>query len=105
MFGIKTNWEKKDYRIPETIVFHLDQDVFSLQSEYLSIWKLSKVGIELDLIVSDFDNPSNKLSDNLEGAYIDLDYKNLVHSEEWEWEKKLEEFRRLEVILKKEGII
>lgn len=105
MFGIKTNWKEKDYRIPENVVFHLNQEVLSLQSEYLCIWKLSKVGVEFDLVVSDFENPSDKLSDNLEGEYIDLDYQNLVDSEEREWQIKLEEFRRLEIILKKEGII
>lgn len=105
MIGIKTNWKKQEYRIPETILLSLNQDVLSFQSEYLSIWKIAKVGIEFELIVSDFDEPSDRSSENHNGSYVDLDYHHLVHSEEWEWQKKLEEFRRLETILKKEGII
>ncbi|MFZ4263762.1 hypothetical protein ACFRAE_17125 [Sphingobacterium sp. HJSM2_6] len=105
MFGIKINWQKKEYKISEPILLSLNQDVLGFQSENLCVWKVAEVGIEFDLIVSDFDKTSDRVSENPEGSYIDLSYKELVHNEEWEWEKKIEEFKRLEIILRKEGKI
>jgi len=37
--------------------------------------------------------------------FSDLEYQKLIQNEEWQMQKRLEEFRRLEAILKEEGII
>ncbi len=105
MIGVKTNWKDQEYRIPGDILLSLNQDTLILQSEYLSIWKTAEEETEFEFTISDFDRATGEILENLNFSHVDVDYQKLVEDEEWQLQKRLEEFRRLEAILKKEGLI
>ena len=105
MIGITTKWKGRNYRIPGDIILSLNQNVLILQSEYLSLWKIAKVGTEFKFAVSHFNKPTDLVSENPHFTDVDLEYQKLVEDESWQLQMRLEEFRRLEAILKREGVI
>ncbi|WP_380881699.1 hypothetical protein [Sphingobacterium griseoflavum] len=100
-----TNWDGQEYRIPADVYLSLNQDTLILQSEYLSIWKTAAVGTVFELSISSFDKATGKVLENPDFSHVDLAYRELVDDEEWQLQKRLEKFKRLEAILKQEGMI
>ncbi|WP_333625760.1 hypothetical protein [Sphingobacterium siyangense] len=105
MIGITTKWKDRNYRIPADIILSLNQNVLTLQSEYISLWKIAEVGTEFKFTISHFNKPTGLVSKNPHLTYVDLEYQKLVEDESWQLQMRLEEFRRLEAILKSEGVI
>lgn len=103
MIGIETIWKSREYKIPTTMLLSLNQETLILQSEYLSVFKIAEIGTEFTFSISDFDMPIDNIIKN--PNFSDLEYQKLIQNEEWQMQKRLEEFRRLEAILKEEGII
>ncbi|EEI90514.1 hypothetical protein HMPREF0765_3830 [Sphingobacterium spiritivorum ATCC 33300] len=108
MIGI-VNYEKgREYRNPETVILNLllDQKRFLIEGGgYIYASKRIKEGIEYEFIVAEFDEPSERITKENDFAERDADFEDSLFSEESQWQYKLQEFRRLEAILKEEGII
>lgn len=108
MIGLKINKNDYEFRIPDYLVFHLDskQHKFVVEGTgYLFSFLKADKNIEYEILIADFAEPSEKISSNNDVADIDTELEKMMRSEEWILQKKLEEFKRLEKILKEEGII
>lgn len=108
MIGLKINKNDYEFRIPDYLVFHLDSIRQKLVVEgtgYLFSFLKANENIEYEILIADFAEPSEKISSNNDVADIDTELEKTLRNEEWMLQKKLEEFKRLEKILKEEGII
>ena len=108
MIGLKSKIKDRDYRIPEFVALGLilNNERFLLQSTgYIYSSKRIQEGIEYEFVVAEFDEPTEKITIENNFAEKDTDFEAVLFSEENQWRGKKEEFRRLEAILKEEGII
>lgn len=91
----------------------LARDEFILEGggldPFISSFQKIRDGIEFEVEVTEFDETSAPITgDNyMDIVYVDPEYQKKLdgRSEDWEWEWKLERFRRIESILKEEGLI
>lgn len=108
MIGLITTRGGQEYRIPEFVILNLilDQKRFHLEAAgYIySSQKLTE-GIEYEFVVSEFYEASELNPTGPDSKEIDAEFEKVYYSEESQWQNKLQNFRRLEAILKQEGLI
>lgn len=108
MIGLYTIRNGREYRILDHVVISLvmSQQRFVLEGTgYIYSFHKIKEGIEYDFTVSEFEEPTGKISQEDDFAEIDHDFEKEVFSEENQLRLKRQEFRRLEKILKQERLI
>lgn len=108
MIGFITNRNSHEFRIPDHLVFtiNIDQQKFIVEgSGYLFSLQKLKPGFEYDFLITEFDEPSQLLSPMDDAVEIDQELVEMINDENWQLQQDLQEFRRLETILKAEGII
>ncbi|MDR1756413.1 MAG: hypothetical protein LBR65_05565 [Culturomica sp.] len=75
----------------------------------LASWQIVREEFEFEVEIAEFDSASEAITaENHEKiSLIDPEYAKMIkeRSENWELEWKLETFRKLEIILKEEGVI
>ena len=70
---------------------------------FVGSWQIAREGLEFEVEVAEFEEASEPISEN-NPSIIDPDYIKTKESlSEWDW--KLETFRKMESILKEEGLI
>lgn len=72
--------------------------------------RIAREGIEIEIEVAEFDETSAVITpeNRDEICPADQEYQKLLEEQntmEWQWQKKLEIFRRIEAVLKEEGLI
>ncbi|MDR2272482.1 MAG: hypothetical protein LBF27_16365 [Sphingobacterium sp.] len=108
MIGLTSNIKGREYRIVDFVVLNLnlDQERFSLEGTgYIFSDRRIKEGIEYEFIVAEFDEPTERITKENDFAEREIDFLTFFFSEENQWRYKLQEFRRLESILKERGEI
>lgn len=118
MIGFIVRHLGKEYRagVPDSwvcLMANLQRGIFNLhagnEASFLDNWMMAREGIEFEVEVAEFDQASEIFTaDNYkELGYKDPEYQKIVDSrdENWEWEWKLELFRKFEAILTQEGLL
>ncbi|MFR3329938.1 MAG: hypothetical protein ACLTSL_07240 [Odoribacter splanchnicus] len=114
MIGLIVKYLDKTYKIGElnegvSLLANIVRGSFSLEAggmshPFVNIYLVLREGIEFEVEVSEFDEASEFLSETINPPIIDSDYEVRVESGSvWNW--KLEQFRKIESILKKEGLL
>lgn len=106
MVVLVTKIKGKTYKTSGYLAFSLNKNTFILQGNgHISSFQRTQEGIEFEFNIEEFDDGMEK---NLAGnnfSEIDPEYTKLIEDEDLQWQYKLEHFRRLEAIMKEEGII
>jgi len=108
MIGLTSNIKGREYRIADFVILSLilTQGRFLLEGTgYIFSSLRIKEGIEYEFIVAEFDEPTEKITKENDFAERDFDFETSLFSEESQWRHKLQEFHRLESILKERGEI
>ncbi len=108
MTGLFTLRNGREYRIPGPVILSLvnSRNEFILEdSGYICSYQKIKEGITYEFTITEFEEPTEMLSQYNDFSEIDPEYIKMIEDEELQWQYKLQQFRRLEAILKEEGII
>ena len=115
MIGLIVQYLGREYRIGRcdssvsiiaSLVLHRDEFVFEGGGSIQSFQKIRN-GIEFEVKVSEFSDASELITKDNDFSEIDPEYTKIVEKRdaEWEWNRKLEQFHKIERILKEEGLI
>ena len=108
MIGITFKRNNRNYRVPSYVTMGLHSDHNKLVfegDEYLSaVERISKNKI-YEFEISEFVEPSDKINTFNNEEESDTEFRNELESDEMVWQRKLATFKRLEKILKDEGVI
>lgn len=113
MLGIVIKYMDKVYKVGQpnggvTMSSCIVRDEFILEANGMSypcvgIFQKLRNGIEFDVEIAEFDEASEPLSEN-NPPIIETDYAKMIEADsEWDW--KLKNFRKIEAILKEEGLL
>lgn len=74
----------------------------NMSGSRIGSWQRIQEGLEVEIEVAEFDDPSDPISEKNQIIEIDPEYRQMASDPDFGLDYKLEMFRRLEYILKKD---
>ncbi|GHE37048.1 hypothetical protein [Sphingobacterium griseoflavum] len=108
MKGLITKRNGRDYRIPCAVVLCIaaPRDGFILEGGgYIHSRQKLEENIEYEFELVEIDRPSEMLSQDNDFSEVDFEHEKLIEGDDYQLRQDMQEFRRLEAILKEEGTI
>ena len=108
MIGLKIIRNGQEFRIPNFLVLNINANQNKLVVEaggYFFVYKRLNVGDKFEFEITDFDNPTELISNDFNHSEVDGQLVESMKEEDWDLQQDLIQFKNLEKILKEEGVI